>query len=303
MRVLVLGAKGMLGTDLLEVWKSDEVIPADTAEADIRNAKEVRSLVAGARADWIVLAAAYTDVDGSEQNSDLAFAVNATGAENVARAASEFGARLFYISTDYVFDGNSTVPYGPTDAVRPLNVYGASKAAGEKAVQCYAREWCIGRTSWLFGAHALSFPEKILKASESRSELMVVDDQVGSPTFTKDLAGAMLQLLHADVRGFIHVTNAGTCSWFEFAQEVLRQGGRTSVRVIPVSSAAYPRPARRPAYSVLSPGGLSEFGITMRNWKAAIPDYLMDLRKAGKLKEGQKVSLSNRRSDDLKSGR
>jgi dTDP-4-dehydrorhamnose reductase len=283
MRLLVLGAKGMLGTDMLQVWKSDEVIGADSAEADIRKAEDVRSLVGGVRPDWIVLAAAYTDVDGSEQNSDLAFAVNATGAENVARAASEFGARLFYVSTDYVFDGSSTVPYEPIDAIRPLNVYGASKAAGEQAVQRHAREWCIGRTSWLFGAHGTSFPEKILKASESRKELKVVDDQVGSPTFTKDLAEGMLQLLHANVRGIVHITNAGTCSWLEFAQEVLRQAGRTSVRVIPVSSAAYPRPARRPAYSVLSQGSLTQFGITMRNWKATIPAYLMDLRKAGKL--------------------
>jgi dTDP-4-dehydrorhamnose reductase len=282
MRLLVLGAKGMLGTDILQAWKSDEVIPADSAETDIRNAEQVRSLVSGVRPDWIVLAAAYTDVDGSEQNSDLAFAVNAIGAENVARVASEFDARLFYVSTDYVFDGSSKVPYEPGDAVHPINVYGASKAAGEQAVQRHAREWCIGRTSWLFGAHGTSFPEKILKASESRKELRVVDDQVGSPTFTKDLAQAMLQLLYANVRGVVHITNAGTCSWFEFAQEVLHQVGLTSVRVISVSSAAYPRPARRPAYSVLSQGSLTEFGITMRNWKATIPAYLMDLRKVGK---------------------
>jgi dTDP-4-dehydrorhamnose reductase len=284
MRVLVLGAKGMLGTDILDVWKSDELIPADSAEADIRNAEEVRSLVSKVRPTWIVLAAAYTDVDGSEENSEVAFAVNATGAENVARVASEFGARLFYISTDYVFDGSSTVPYEPTDAVRPLNVYGASKAAGEQAVQRFAREWCIGRTSWLFGARGTSFPEKILKACESRNELKVVDDQVGSPTFTKDLAEAMLQLLRADVRGVLHVTNSGTCSWFEFAQEILRHAGRSSVRVIPVSSAAYPRVARRPAYSVLSQSHLAKFGIKMRNWKETIPVYLMDLRKAGKLR-------------------
>lgn len=284
MRVLILGAKGMLGTDILRAWKSDEVIPADSAEADIRRAEEVRSLISGVRPDWIVLAAAYTDVDGSEQNSDLAFAVNARGAENVAHLASEFGARLFYVSTDYVFDGGSAVPYEPSDAIRPVNVYGASKAAGENAVQRHAREWCIGRTSWLFGAHGTSFPEKILKASEFRNELQVVNDQVGSPTFTKDLADGMLQLLHADARGIVHITNSGTCSWFEFAQEVLCQAGRTAVRLIPVSSAAHPRPAQRPAYSVLSQRSLSAFGITMRNWKATIPAYLTDLRKTGKVK-------------------
>jgi dTDP-4-dehydrorhamnose reductase len=283
MRVLVLGAKGMLGTDIVRAWKSDEVIPADSAEADIRKTEEVRSLLSRVLPEWIVLAAAYTDVDGSEQNSDLAFAVNATGAENVAHLASEFGARLFYVSTDYVFDGGSTVPYEPSDAIRPLNVYGASKAAGENAVQRHAREWCIGRTSWLFGAHGTSFPEKILKASESRNELHVVDDQVGSPTFTKDLADGMLQLLQADARGIVHITNSGACSWFQFAQEVLCQAGRTAVRLIPVTSDAHPRPAKRPAYSVLSQRSLSGFGITMRNWKATVPAYLTDLRKNGKL--------------------
>jgi dTDP-4-dehydrorhamnose reductase len=283
MRLLVLGAKGMLGTDILQVWKSDEVIPADLAEADIRNADEVRSLVTGVRPDWIVLTAAYTDVDGCEENSDLAFSVNATGAENVARAATEFGARLFYVSTDYVFDGGSAAPYEPTDAACPLNVYGASKAAGEQAVQRLAREWCIGRTSWLFGAHGTSFPEKILKASESRNELQVVDDQVGSPTFTKDLAETILQLLRADARGIVHITNSGSCSWFELAQEVLRQAGRTAVRVTPVTSAIYPRPAQRPAYSVLAQSSLAEFGITIRTWRETNFAYLMDLRRAGKL--------------------
>lgn len=283
MRLLVIGARGMLGTDMLQDWKSDEVFPADSTQADIRNLEQVRTLVSKIRPDWIVLTAAYTDVDGSERHPDLAFAVNGTGTENVARAASEFGACLFYISTDYVFDGTSKRPYEPADPVCPLNVYGASKAAGEKAVENCASAWCIGRTSWLFGACGQSFPEKILKASETRSELSVVSDQVGSPTFTRDLAATMLQLIHAEARGIVHITNSGTCSWFEFAQEVLRQAGRKSIRVLPVTTAEYPRPARRPAYSVLSRKGLNQYGITMRNWKEALPDYLKDLRQVGKL--------------------
>ena len=154
-----------------------------------------------------------------QKNPELAFAVNATGTENVARIASEFGSRLFYVSTDYVFDGTSSRPYEPSDPLNPLNVYGASKAAGEAAVQKYARDWCIGRTSWLFGASGASFPEKILRASETKPELTVVADQVGSPTFTRDLAAAMRSLVHADARGISHITNSGVCSWFDFLQK------------------------------------------------------------------------------------
>jgi len=286
MRVLVIGAKGMLGTDMLQDWRSDEVVAADKNEADIRDPVQVRKLVSRVRPDWIVLTAAYTDVDGSESNKDLAFAVNCIGASNVARVASEFGARIFYVSTDYVFDGTSSRAYEPADPIHPLNVYGASKAAGEKAIQEMTSDFCIGRTSWLFGAAGASFPEKILRASESRKELTVVSDQVGSPTFTRDLASAILQLLHQEVRGFVHITNSGTCSWFEFASEVLRQAGRDSIVVLPVSSVEFPRAARRPVFSVLSPSSLQKFGITMRHWKHAVPVYLDDLRQAGKLPRG-----------------
>jgi len=164
----------MLGTDIRHTWKSDEVIPADFADADIREIEQVRTLVSRTQPDWAVLSAAYTDVDGSESNPDLAFAVNARGSENVARVAKEAGARLIYVSTDYVFDGRSTRPYESYDPIHPLNVYGASKAAGEQAVQSHASNWCITRSSWLFGAGGLSFPEKILNASETGAELAVV---------------------------------------------------------------------------------------------------------------------------------
>jgi dTDP-4-dehydrorhamnose reductase len=283
MRILLMGAKGMLGSDILRDWKSEEVIPADSGEADIRELQQVRALVDKTRPEWIVLTAAYTDVDGSEQNRDLAFAVNASGAENVARAASEFRARLFFVSTDYVFDGNSSRAYEPDDPINPVNVYGASKAAGEKAVRKFATGWCIGRTSWMFGAHGASFPEKILRASESKPELAIVSDQVGSPTFTRDLAAAILKLLRRRAEGTVHVTNSGSCSWFEFAREVLRQAGRAAVGVRPVSSTEFPRPAKRPSYSILSPASLNRYGITMRNWKEAVALYLNDLREAGKL--------------------
>lgn len=283
MRTLLMGAKGMLGRDIVQDWPVAELIPADSEEADVRDIAQVRALVARVRPDWILLAAAFTDVDGSESNQQQAFAVNALGSENVARMASEFGASLFYISTDYVFDGKSTRPYESDHPLNPLNVYGASKAAGEAAVQKYAQKWCIGRTSWLFGAQGPSFPEKILRASETRPELTVVTDQVGSPTFTRDLSSAIRTLISSDATGIVHITNSGICSWFEFAQEILRQAGRTTVRVLPIPASQIARPAHRPSYSVLSPTSLQHRGIHMRHWKDALAIYLQDMRAAGKL--------------------
>ena len=273
----------MLGKDLLQEWTSDELIPSRSSDTDIRDARQVRALVERTHPDWIVLAAAYTDVDGSERNPGLAFAVNAHGTENVARAAEEFGARLMYISTDYVFDGRASRPYEPDDPIAPLNSYGQSKAEGEKAVRQFHTNWCIVRTSWLFGASGPSFPEKIIRASETRPELKVVNDQVGSPTYTHDLAVAIRDLVQLDARGIVHVTNEGTCSWFEFASEILRHAGRNSERVLPISTAEAGRLANRPAYSVLSGASLHEKGLRLRNWREAVRAYLEELRGLGRL--------------------
>src|SRR5262249_4944106 len=240
MRVLVLGARGMLGTDLLEEWKSvesgDELIAADSAEGDLRDSSQVEQLVQKSRANWVINCAAYTDVDGCEKNPELAFAVNAQGVENVSRSAEEIGARVFLVSTDYVFDGKGTSPYETSDAAAPINVYGASKAAGEEAVRKISSAWCIARTSWLFGIHGPSFPDKILKAAEARPELSVVNDQIGSPTYTRDLARAICNLVHRDARGIVHINNEGVCSWFDFAREILSKSGFGSVRVHPITT-------------------------------------------------------------------
>jgi dTDP-4-dehydrorhamnose reductase len=222
-------------------------------------------------------------VDGSEKKPEQAFAVNGEGTKNVARAAQDQGARLFYVSTDYLFDGTATEPIEPHHPIAPLNVYGKSKAAGEAAVQAHHKSWCIARTSWLFGASGASFPEKILRASETRPELTVVADQFGSPTFTRDLAGAIRALVHKDARGILHVTNSGCCSWFDFAKAVLHQAGRDSIRVSPIATAEAGRAAKRPAYSVLSPASLNSHGIVLRSWQEATQAYLKDLRAVGKL--------------------
>jgi dTDP-4-dehydrorhamnose reductase len=283
MRILLIGASGMLGTDLLQEWTRDEIIPASSRDADIRSLDEVGALVARTRPDWIVHSAAYTDVDGSERNPERAFAVNAGGTENVARIAQEYGARLFFVSTDYLYNGTATQPYEPSDPISPLSSYGQSKADGERAIQRIHHNWCIARTSWLFGSTAECFPLRILRAAETRPELKVVTDQVGSPTFTRDLARAICELVHQDARGILNITNEGSCSWFEFAKEILKQAGRGSVVVLPITTAEAGRPAKRPAYSVLSPASLNARGIKMRAWQDAVAAYLNELREQGKL--------------------
>lgn len=282
MRILVIGSNGMLGSDLVQEWQSHEVIPATSRDADIRDLEQVRRLVSTATPDWIILAAAYTDVDGAERDPERAFAVNRDGTRNVSLAAKESGAKLLFVSTDYVFDGNSTRPYEPNDPVHPLNVYGASKAAGEQAVRETLEQWVIARTSWLFGASRTCFPEKILCAAKMQPELKVVNDQIGSPTYTRDLAGTIRELVRMDARGILNITNSGSCSWFEFAKEVLHKAGRNT-RIAPISTAETHRLAKRPAYSVLSPAALGAYGIKIRSWQDALNSYLDELRRKGKL--------------------
>jgi len=282
MRILIIGSNGLLGSDLVQDWTGETIIPATSRDADIRNLEQVRGLASRHRPDWIILAAGYTDVDGSERKPDLAFAVNRDGTRNVSVLAREIGAKLCYLSTDYVFDGSSTRPYEPEDPVNPLNVYGASKAAGEKAVQEEGGHWLIARTSWLFGANKSCFPEKILHAADSQPELNVVADQIGSPTYTKDLADAVRGLVRADARGILHVTNSGTCSWFDFARETLLRAGRNTP-ISPITSEQAGRPAGRPAYSVLSSKALADRGIVLPNWQKALDHYLTELRRKGKL--------------------
>jgi dTDP-4-dehydrorhamnose reductase len=219
------------------------------------------------------LSAAYTDVDGCESNCELAFAVNFDGAVSVAEAASEAGSRLMFLSTDYVFDGSKGSPYQTSDARKPINVYGESKARAEERLLEILPEVCIARTSWLFGHGGKCFPATILKLASTRPEISVVNDQRGSPTFTRDLASALVQLCRASARGIVHVTNSNNCTWYEFAKEILRESGLPT-KVKPVSTAEFPRPARRPAYSVLSPDSLHAYNVCMPKWQDALRRYL-----------------------------
>jgi len=280
MRVTIFGATGMLGKALVRRWEGDirgededEVTGLGSAQADIRDPAQVVSAIQQSQPDQIVLAAAYTDVDGCELNPTLAFRVNTAGAVNVAKAAANAGARLLFVSTDYVFDGTKSTAYEPGDPRNPINAYGRSKAEAEIKMLTILPDACIVRTSWLFGPGGKCFPDTILKLAAARPELEVVNDQRGCPTYTLDLADAIIALFKSRARGIIHCTNSGDCTWYDFANEIIRQAGlRTVVR--PTTSDKFVRPAPRPKYSVLSSSSLSKYGIEMRPWQETLLDYL-----------------------------
>src|SRR5579862_3799198 len=279
MKVLILGATGLLGKPLVREWRGDDVVGVGSRDVDIRDEARVREIVHSAQPDWIVLAAAYTDVDGCESHQELAFAVNRDGALNVARAAQSVGAKMLFISSDYVFDGKKNSPYEINDQRNPQSVYGRTKAEAELGLLQVLPDCCIARTSWLFGAGGKCFPDTILKLAANRTSLDVVNDQRGCPTYTVDLSRAIIELCRKNATGIVHVTNAGDCTWFEFASEIVKDAGLTT-EVRPVSSQQMARPAPRPAYSILSATSLGQYGIEMPGWKHALRRYLEERNRA-----------------------
>jgi dTDP-4-dehydrorhamnose reductase len=273
MRVAIIGAAGLLGKYILREWTEDELIALGIGEIDIRNAQNTNDVLRPLHPDWIVLTAALTDVDACESNPEKTMETNCTGAVNVANNAKALGARMLFVSTDYVFDGTKSTPYETTDPRNPKTVYGRSKAEAEDQLLAILPNICIARTAWLFGIQGKSFPDTILKLAQTRSELEVVDDQRGCPTYARDLARAIMQLCRQGARGIVHVTNAGDCTWYEFAAEILGKAGSKTV-VRPTTTDKFPRPAPRPKYSVLSPKSLIERGIPMPRWQDAVRDYL-----------------------------
>ncbi len=275
MKIIILGASGLLGKELVREWTGDDVIGLSSRDVDIRDAGKVREIVEKARPDWIVLTAAYTDVDGCESHQEQAFAVNRDGAVNVAEAAQQVGAKLIFLSSDYVFDGRKTSPYEADDARNPQSVYGRSKAEAEVRLLEVLPGCCIARTSWLFGTGGKCFPDTILRLAATRPALDVVDDQRGCPTYSVDLARAIIQLCRNSATGIVHVNNAGNCSWFEFAREIVKSAGfPTEVR--PTSTQKMARPAPRPAYSVLSPASLHRWRVVLPEWQDALQRYLRE---------------------------
>jgi dTDP-4-dehydrorhamnose reductase len=254
MRVLITGAAGMLGRDVIEAASAagHDVVALGRAELDVTDRRETLSAIGAAAPQCVINCAAFTDVDGAEAERRLAHAVNGDGAGHVAAAAAAAGAWVLHVSTDYVFDGRKRTPYVESDPVAPSSAYGRSKLAGERAVARHAPEaHTIVRSSWLFGAHGKSFPATILRLAGERNRLTVVEDQVGCPTFTGHLAAALVALAGRRPLGTVHVVGTGHCSWYEFAKEIVARSGHTC-EVVPGTTAELGRPAPRPAYSVLA---------------------------------------------------
>jgi dTDP-4-dehydrorhamnose reductase len=302
MRVLVIGATGLLGKVLLEEWDGDPITGVGSRDVDIRDHSQLSQLFSRCRPEWTILLAAYTDVDGCEKDPGRAHQINCGGAMNVARAAHNSRSKLLFVSTDYVFDGLKNTPYDPQDAVSPINAYGRSKAEAEKGIREILPSCCILRTSWLFGAVGRCFPNTVLELARSQKKLRVVADQIGSPTFNRDLARAIVKLAHADARGIVHASNAGECSWCDFARELLRAGGFTEATAEAVRTEDVPRPARRPRYSVLSNTSLEHYGIRMRPWQETLGDYFADRLRTSKVPQQAAPKTAAARPLRAKSG-
>jgi dTDP-4-dehydrorhamnose reductase len=284
MKVLVTGAGGMTGAELVRQASAlDWSVSAFTKdELDIVDGSEVDGAVARVKPDIVFNAAAYTSVDKAETETELAMAVNAAGAGNLARSAHVHGAAIVHISTDYVFDGESSEPYQPSDRVAPINVYGESKLAGEIAVSEACERHVIVRTSWVYSHEGKNFVRTMLRAADEGRELRVVNDQHGCPTSSADLAGALIrvaeQIGKATVNGTYHFCNSGQTTWFEFAKAIF-ESSPNPPKIIPVSSSAFPSAAKRPAWSVLDTSSFERtFGLTPRHWRDALADTLRRIK-------------------------
>jgi dTDP-4-dehydrorhamnose reductase len=280
--VVITGANGMLGKELVGAlrrssWgknRRQAIHTCDVDEMDITKPTDIEKHFHTWQPQLVINCAANTDVDGCESNRDLAFAVNAEGPMNLARVCQRLGCKLVHISTDFVFDGKGHLPYRPDDDTGPQSVYGKSKRAGEQSIQKELDEYLIVRTAWLFGKEGSNFVSTIRRLAQDRNQLEVVKDQVGSPTYAADLAQAIIHLVNVGAEGIYHFANAGKCSWYEFAGEIVHQCGyRTKLKAI--TSAKLKRPARRPAWSVLDTTKYKRAtGQPVRPWQEALADYL-----------------------------
>lgn len=283
MKVLVTGVKGQLGYDVVNELekRGHTAIGTDVEEMDITDAEKVREVLDAEKPDAVIHCAAYTAVDAAEDNVELCRKINAEGTENIAKACKELGCKLLYVSTDYVFNGEGERPWEPDDEREPLNVYGQTKYEGELAVEKYVEKFFIVRIAWVFGINGKNFIKTMLRLGEDHDELTVVADQIGSPTYTYDLARLLVDMIGSDKYGRYHATNEGLCSWYDFAVEIFRQAGM-DVRVRPVTSEEYPAKAKRPHNSRMDKVKLEENGFErLPNWKDALGRYLRALQAKG----------------------
>ncbi len=280
MKILVLGYKGMLGTDLVnDLGGAHDVAGKDIEDFDITSASECMDLIGQSGADVVINAAAYTNVDGCETDKTGCFSANADGVKNVAIACRVSGIKMVHFSTDYVFNGTKNNPYVEDDACSPINTYGSSKLKGEEYLKEISDNYLLIRTSWLYGKHGRNFVGSIVERAEKTGKLEVVDDQTGSPTYTVDLAAAVRILIEGGHRGVFHLTNRGTCTWYQFALKILEYRDMRDVSIAPIQSAQLGSCAPRPEYSVLSCRKFADATHrTMRFWQIALKDYMSRIR-------------------------
>ena len=289
MRVLVTGVKGQLGHDVMnELAKRNHTgIGVDIEEMDITDAASVERVIKESNVEAVIHCAAWTAVDLAEDEDkiDKVRQVNANGTENIAKVCAELDLKMIYISTDYVFDGQGTRPWEPDDERHPLNVYGQTKYEGELAVEKYLTKYYIVRIAWVFGVNGKNFIKTMLNLGKTHDQLTVVDDQIGSPTYTYDLARLLVDMVETDKYGRYHATNEGLCSWYEFACEIFRQAAKINpvyekVHVTPVDSSKYPAKAKRPSNSRMSKEKLTENGFErLPSWQDALLRYLKEIEE------------------------
>lgn len=282
MKILITGANGQLGTELHEILEREfpgQTLYTDVQELDLTNAKAVDSYVANNEITHIVNCAAYTAVDRAEEEKMLCAAVNTDAVKNLAMAADANGAKIIHISTDYVFDGTNHRPYRESDKVNPISQYGTTKRKGETLLLALAPQAIIIRTAWLYSAHGNNFVKTMLRLTDSQPEIKVVCDQIGTPTFARDLARAVVKVLqsHQWVPGIYHFTDEGAASWYDFAKAIFRIAGK-DVKVTPIPTEDYPTPASRPSYSILDRTRIkATYGIEIPHWEEALADCLRQL--------------------------
>lgn len=275
MKILITGSNGMLGHDLIEVLKDNhELILTTSKTLDITDKNHVIEFIGENKPDIVINSAAYTNVDGCEENQETAYSINGDGVRNLAEGCSKIDCPLVHVSTDYVFNGENTKPWVEDDEIGPISVYGKSKLKGEEAILETLDKFFIIRTAWLYGINGGNFPKTMLELAKNHSEITVVYDEVGTPTYTLDLAKAISELIGTDYYGIYHITNSGSCSWCEFARYIFEIADK-DVKVIPVTASEFARPAPRPHYSVLENKKWIENGFEpLRSYKDAIKEYI-----------------------------
>lgn len=281
MKILVTGAKGQLGHDVVNEMEKRGLVPVgvDLEEMDITDKAACDKVITEAGVDAVIHCAAYTAVDAAEDNVDLCRRINGDGTRNVAEVCKKLGIKMMYISTDYVFNGQGTRPWEPDDEREPLNVYGQTKYEGELAVEELVEKFFTVRIAWVFGVNGKNFIKTMLRIGKEKGAATVVDDQIGSPTYTYDLARLLVDMIQTEKYGRYHATNEGLCSWYEFACEIFRQAGMDHVVVTPVSSSQYPASkAKRPMNSRISKDKLEENGFErLPSWQDAVARYLNEI--------------------------